>query len=99
MGRKKLFNKEEEEQIKQWVLESPKNPKKVITKIKKEWSKTTTSRIIKGNKINWRRIRKIVGEEPLSSFYQKKVVELEGLKKREEQGEIEIRYVMKVVFV
>jgi len=96
-GRKRLFNKDQEKEIKKWVEENPKNLKKVQTKIEKEWtkktSKKTITRIIKGNKMKWVRIRKRVGGEPLSSFYEKKIVELEELRKREDNGEIEIRYV------
>ena len=32
-GRKKIFNKQQEQQIKQWVKQSPRNIKKVIGKI------------------------------------------------------------------
>lgn len=95
-GRKRLFNEEQEEQIKKWLQESPKNLKKVQEKIKKEWSKITTKktikRIIKRKQMKWLRIRKKVGGEPLKSFYNQKIIELEQLKKREKQGEIEIRY-------
>jgi transposase len=96
-GRKKLFNEAEEKQIKKWVEENPKNLKKVKIKIEKDLgkktSKKTITRIIKGNKMNWVRIRKTVGGEPLLSFYEKKILELEQLKQREANGEIEIRYV------
>lgn len=92
-----MFNEAQEKQIKKWVEESPKNLKKVKTKIEEEWakktSKKTITRIIKANKMNWIRIKKTLGGEPLSSFYEKKIVELEQLKRREDNGEIEIRYV------
>lgn len=96
-GRKRLFNELEEEQIKKWVIESPKNIKTVESLIKEKWSKTATKktikRVIKRSQMKWLRIRKKVGGEPLLSFYLEKKQELEELKKREFKGEIEIRYV------
>lgn len=50
-GRKPLLNQEQKAQVKQWVKEEPKNLKKVVNKVKKEWSielhKETLKRIIK----------------------------------------------------
>ena len=96
-GRKKTFNLREEKQIKEWVKESPKNLEKVREKIEKEWqkkvSKKTIKRVIKSAKMGWLRIKRRVGGEPISSFYQSKLEDLEELKKLELKGEIEIRYV------
>ncbi len=96
-GRKKTFNAEQEEQIKQWVKETPKDLDKVQEKIEKTWgipiSKKTIKRVIKVLKMGWYRIQKRVSGEPIPEYYEMKVQELEELKKQEERGEIEIRYV------
>lgn len=96
-GRKKTFNAEQEEQIKQWVKETPKDLNKVQEKIEKTWeipiSKKTIKRVIKFFKMGWYRIQKRVSGEPIPEYYDMKVQELEELKKQEERGEIEIRYV------
>lgn len=96
-GRKKLLNAPQEQQIKKWVKETPKNLEKVQEKIKKEWritiSKKTIKRIIKAACMGWYRIKRKVGVNPLSEFYERKVKELEELKKQESRGEIELRYV------
>lgn len=95
-GRQKTFKPEQERQIKKWAKETPKELEKVQEKIKKEWgtdvSKKTIKRILKFLKMKWCRIKKVVGGEPIAEFYEKKVKELEELKRREERGEIEIRY-------
>ena len=61
--------------------------------MKKKVSKKTIKRIIKSATMGWDRIKRRVGGEPIPSVYNSKVEELEQLKKQEEQGEIEIRYV------
>jgi transposase len=96
-GRKKTFSEIEEQQIKNWVKETPKDLDKVLGKIAKKWGKIvspkTITRIRKAGKMGWYRIRRKVGGEAIPCFYKKKVEELEELKKREKKGEIEIRYV------
>ncbi len=96
-GGKKLFNLSKEKKIKEWVKETPKNLEKVKGRIKKEWgittSKDTIKRIIKFAKMSWRRVKKIVGGNPVTEIYNKKVKELEELEKQESKGKIEIRYV------
>ena len=42
--------------------------------------------------MGWFRVRRKVGGEPIASFYQRKVEELEKLKKQEQTGEIDIFY-------
>ena len=95
-GRKRIFNFQQGEQIKNWVKESPKNLEKVQEKIKQEWQKTvskkTIKRVIKFLNMGWFRVRRKVGGEPIASFYQRKVEELEKLKKQEQTGEIDIFY-------
>lgn len=96
-GRKKTFNAEQEEQIKQWVKETPKDLDPVQEKIHSTWgipiSKKTIKRVIKFFKMGWYRIKKRVSGEAISEYYQMKVEELEELKEKEKRGEIEIRYV------
>jgi transposase len=96
-GRKKLFTVEQEQQIKKWVKETPKNLEKVQEKILREWgntvSKKTIKRIIKSAYMGWYRIKRRVGGNPLPEFYDKKIKELDKLKEQESTGEIEIRYV------
>lgn len=96
-GRKKLFTVEQEQQIKNWVKDTPKNLEKVQAKIGQEWSKRvskkTIKRIIKSAYMGWYRIKRRVGGNPLPEFYDKKVKELDKLKEQESTGEIEIRYV------
>ena len=95
-GRKKTFDSTQCSQIKEWVKDSPKNLDKVKEKIEKEWnikiSIKTRKRIIKSAKMGWYRIKRKVGGEPIPNFYKRKVEELEELKRKEEKGEIEIRY-------
>ena len=78
-GRKKQFDIKEQEKIRKWVKETPKNLGKVQERIKKEWgvttSKDTIKRIIKSAKMGWYRIKKTVGENPLPSFYKRKVIQ------------------------
>lgn len=96
-GRKKIFNDNQELEIKKWVKATPKSLEKVQERIKKAWgitaSKKTIKRIIKSLKMGWYRIKRRVGGSPVPNFYAKKVKELEKLKEYEARGEIEIRYV------
>ncbi len=96
-GRKKLCDINQQEPIRKWVKETPKNLEKVQEKIEKEWgitaSKDTIKRIIKSLKMRWHRIKRRVGGSPIPSFYNKKVKELEKLIEQEKMGKIEIRYV------
>ena len=95
-GRKKTFNSVQEQQIKNWVKATPKSLEKVQEKIQKQWqikvSKKTIKRVIKLGKMGWYRIKRRVGGEPIPGFYERKVEKLEQLKRQEEKGEIEIRY-------
>ena len=95
-GRKKTFNSVQEQQIKDWVKATPKSLEKVQEKIQKQWqikvSKKTIKRVIKLGKMGWYRIKRRVGGEPIPGFYERKVEKLEQLKRQEEKGEIEIRY-------
>ena len=96
-GRKKLFNVEQEQKIKNWVQATPKNLEKVQKRVLKEWgtsvSKKTIKRIIKSAHMGWYRIKKKVGGEPIPEFYEQKVKKLDKFKEQELRGKIEIRYV------
>lgn len=96
-GRKKIFNLGQQEIIKKWVKETPKNLGLVQEKIQKEWgvtaSKDTIKRVIKFVQMGWYRIKRRVGGEPVPEFYTRKIKELEELKQLEKIGKIEIRYV------
>ncbi|PSF25828.1 IS630 family transposase [Aphanothece hegewaldii CCALA 016] len=96
-GRKALFNQQEQETIKQWAKESPKNLEKVREKIEKQWgikvSKDTIKRILKIVKMGWYRFKRTVGGSPNPEFYQAKKQELEDLKEKDRKGEIDLRYV------
>ena len=96
-GRRKIFNELQENQIKEWVLATPKNLSQVQEKIGREWgietSKDTIKRVIKSLKMGWYRIKRRVADHPIAEFYEQKLQELEKLKELERSGEIEIRYV------
>lgn len=96
-GRKKIFNNRQQEIIKQWVKETPKNLRIVQEKIKQQWgvtvSKDTIKRVIKFVQMGWYRIKRRVGGEAVPEFYTRKIKQLEELKQLEKTGKIEIRYV------
>jgi transposase len=96
-GRKKIFNPHQQEIIKRWVKETPKNLGLVQEKIKKQWeitvSKDTIKRVIKFVQMGWYRIKRKPGGEPVPQIYNQKIKELEKLIQLEKVGEIEIRYV------
>ena len=95
-GRKKLFDAHQQETIKNWVKETPKNLVIVQEKIKKEWeivaSKDTIKRVIKCLGMKWKRIRTIVGGEPDQEVYEHKKQILKALKKLSDQGALDLRY-------
>jgi transposase len=96
-GRKKLFDSEQAEIIKEWVKETPKNLEKVQEKSQKTWdiaaSKETIKRTVKSLQMGWYRIKRRVGGSPIPEFYDQKLKELNKLKQQEKTGKIEIRYV------
>ena len=95
-GRKKIFNKQQEQQIKQWVKQSPRNLKKVINKIKEEWgietSKDTVKRILKCLGMKWKRLRKVVGSQPEPVSYERKRKILKALQNLSDKGGVDLRY-------
>lgn len=96
-GRKPKLNDEQKKQIKKWVKEHSKNLDLVRKKVNSQWgidvSKDTIKRILGFLNMTWHRIRRGVADQPEVSLYKEKAAELAQLKKLDEQGEIELRYV------
>ena len=95
-GRKKLFNVEQQEQIKNWVKETPKNLNKVRDKISKKWgintSKYTIKRIIKNLDMTWKRMKRGLSKSPEEWELEVKLPKLAELKDKDKKGEIDLRY-------
>ena len=95
-GRKKMFNIHQQETIKKWVKETPKNLGTVQEKIKKEWdvivSKDTIKRILKCLGMKGQRIRTRVRGKPEPELYENKKQILKALKKLSDSGAIDLRY-------
>jgi transposase len=95
-GCKKTFNSTQEETIKKWVEEEPRQLKKVLQKIKEEWeiivSGETIKRILKKFSMSWHRMRREVGGEPDPIEYEKKKAQLEKFKQLEDEGKINLYY-------
>jgi transposase len=96
-GRKPKLTPEQQQQVKAWAKESPKNLDLVQDTIESEWkiqvSKDTIKRILTFLDMTWRRIKKQVADEPDPLIYKAKTEELAELKKRDRAGEIDLRYV------
>ena len=73
-GRKPTFTPKQQEQIKQWVNESPKQLK----------------RVVKSLSMSWRRVRQVVGGKPDEQKYREKQEQLTELLEQEKQGKIEL---------
>lgn len=95
-GRKAQFNKEEKQQIKDWVKEEPKALNKVRRKIEKEWrvktSKETIKRIIKKLGMIWKRMKRGLSKEAEEWELEVKIPRLRELIEQEKRGEIDLRY-------
>lgn len=67
-GRKKLFNQKQQQKLKKWTKENPKQLNLVQNKAEKEWgikaSKDTIKRVLKSANLTWHRIRKVLGGKP-----------------------------------
>jgi transposase len=96
-GRKPKLTPDQQQQVKDWVKETPKNLDLVQNKIEEKWktqvSKDTIKRILLFLGMTWRRIKKQVAGEPDPLIYKAKVEELTKLKNRDRAGEIDLRYV------
>ena len=95
-GRKPTFTPEQQEQIKQWANQSPKQLKRVLQNIEEEWkikvSKDTVKRVLKSLAMSWRRVRRVVGGKPDQQEYDQKLPQLIELLEQEKQGKIDVRY-------
>jgi transposase len=96
-GRKPKLTPEQQQQVKAWAKETPKNLDLVQNKIESKWktqvSKDTIKRILIFLGLTWRRIKKQVAGQPDPLIYKAKREELSELKKRDRAGEIDLRYV------
>lgn len=101
-GRKKTFNREQVEQIREWVQQHPRQLKQVVAKIQQEWGMTTSTqtikRVLKALQMSWHRFRRVVGGHPDSQEYEQKQAELEALKQLEDQGELDLYFLDEVGF-
>ncbi len=95
-GRKPTFNQAQKQQIKAWVKQSPKDLKKVVARLQKEWgitvSKDTVKRVLKSLFMRWKRFQRGLAGESDPLEYKEKKLALTKLKQLEEQGKIELRY-------
>ncbi|MGJ5673092.1 MAG: IS630 family transposase [Nostochopsis sp.] len=95
-GSKRIFNSEQEEKIREWTQQEPRQLKKVLQKVKEEWgieiSSETIKRILKKFSMSWHRMRREAGGEPEPAEYQEKKAQLEELKRLEDEGEINLYY-------
>ncbi|MGK7948266.1 MAG: IS630 family transposase [Xenococcaceae cyanobacterium] len=95
-GRKRRFNSQQKEQIKQWAKNHHKNLKQVVEKVKNTWgiktSKDTIKRGLKCLGMKWKRLRRIVAGKPDPEVYERKKKILSALKKLSDQGALDLRY-------
>lgn len=95
-GRKRTFNSQQEEQIRIWTREEPRQLKKVVQKVKKSWkidiSTDTIKRILKSLSMSWHRMRRCVRGEPDPSEYNEKQAELIELKQLDDARVIDLYY-------
>ena len=95
-GRKPTFNSEQQAKIIEWVNQEPRQLKKVVQKVKEEWgieiSTRTIKRILKMFCMSWHRMRRAVGGEPNPEEYKRQTEELSELKRKDNDGEIDLYY-------
>jgi transposase len=95
-GRKPTFTPEQEQQIRIWTQEYPKQLKQVLQKVKETWnievSTKTIKRVLKRMQMSWHRFRRGVGGQPDPQEYAAKQAQLEELKRLDEAGEIDLYY-------
>lgn len=95
-GRKPILTAVQQQQIREWAKQEPKQLQRILQKVKDEWnitlSKDTIKRVLKAMRMSWHRLRRLVGGQPDPQEYQTKQHQLESLKRLDEQGEIELLY-------
>lgn len=95
-GRKPTFTPEQQQQIRLWTQEHPKQLKQVLQKVKESWnidvSKQTIKRVLKTMQMSWHRFRRGVGGQPDPQEYAAKRKQLEQLQRLDQAGEIDLYY-------
>jgi transposase len=95
-GCKRTFKPEQEERIREWALQEPRQLKKVLQLVKEEWgievSTETIKRILRKFSMSWHRMRRDVGGEPNPREYKEKQAQLTELKRLEDLGKINLYY-------
>lgn len=95
-GSKAKLNPEQKKQVKEWVEAEPKDLKKVVMKVEKEWGisvhKETIKRIIKKWKMRWKRMKRGISKSPDEWELEVKTPKLLELKEQDKKGEIDLRY-------
>lgn len=95
-GRRPILNKDQRDQIREWVKQYPKNLNKIVGLVRDEFdldvSKDTIKRILKALQFSWRRIRKIVKGKPDPQVYQDRKAAIEKLIEEDHEGIIDLRY-------
>jgi len=95
-GRKPLLNASQQEKVRQWAKEFPKNLAQIIAFVKEEFgvslAKRTIQRILKAFHFSWRRLRKKPKGKPSEEEYASKKKSLEEFKEQEKQGVIDLYY-------
>lgn len=95
-GSKRTFNFAQEEKIREWTKQEPRQLKQVVQKVKEEWeigvSTKTVKRIIKMFSMSWHRMRRDVGGKPDPLEYKEKKAQLEEFKQLEDEGKIDLYY-------
>jgi transposase len=95
-GRKRIFNWEQSEQIRNWAKKEPRQLKQVVEKVKAEWeieiSTKTIKRILKEFSMSWHRMRRGVRGKPDPLEYAEKKAKLTELKELEDAGKINLYY-------
>jgi transposase len=101
-GQKSQFNSEQKKEIRAWAKANPKTLNRVLLKVKTEWgvtvSKDTIKRIIKKSNLVWKRMKRGMSKSPDEWELEVKMPQLEELKKREQKGEIDLRYLDEIGF-
>jgi transposase len=95
-GRKPTFTPEQQEQIRDWTQQHPRQLKQVLQKVKENWnievSTKTIKRVLKIMQMSWHRFRRRVSGQPNPQEYAGKQVQLEDLKRLDTEGELELYY-------
>lgn len=95
-GSKKTFERQQEEQIREWARQEPRQLKKVLQKVKSAWdievSTDTIKRILKNFSMSWHRMRRDVFGQPDPIEYKEKKKKLSELKRLEDEGKINLYY-------